>query len=363
MARTSLVTTALCLLASVAHAELGEPCPDGRCSDGEICFPNDDGGYCTIRCENADCPDGYDCRNAEGVASLCIAHVEGPPGGSLGDVCGEGLACERPLVCVGDGDSRYCTRPCAGPGTCPIGYRCGAGPQPLCVVLRGLPGYGEPCADDFVCAQPLICTTHPARSLPFCTTACDGTVVCGLQWGCEDTPEGTRRCVPPVAPKPGLGERCVADGPDSNLVGCQEGLYCLEGSANPYCTGPCSIGNPCPPGFGCREVADLMGECRVGVPNDDIFAPFDPPDIATPASARDAGAPGPNPGPASSDAAPMPMSPPSLDGGAGSADDEKDDDGGGCGIGRSTRPPWWLAAFALGVGVAVRRRWRGTGTP
>jgi hypothetical protein len=50
---------------SISTEGLGQPCPPGGCQKGQTCIVGGPENFasCEISCqENADCPDGYDCR-------------------------------------------------------------------------------------------------------------------------------------------------------------------------------------------------------------------------------------------------------------------------------------------------------------
>ncbi len=333
--RPIAIFVVLMLAAPAASAALGDPCVDGVCSPGETCFPDDAGGYCTTRCPAEGCPDGYECRNAEGVANLCVRPGMGPPpGGALGEVCGDGTGCAEGLICVGDDDERFCSRACTVPGSCPAGFRCAGRAQPLCAPLRGLPAMGEPCAEGAACAEGFVCASHASRGLPFCTLACDG--VCPAGYQCENAPDGTRRCAPTAVARPAFGERCVPDAADPALAGCAEGHECLAGGVDTYCTRACGLGNRCPAGYGCREIAPGEGSCRRGVPDDDLF--------------RD-----PNVVPIPDDG--FPSAPDAGPGAGGAAGDDDDGGGdGGCHVGPAG--PGLAPLLLLGAGLLARRRRR-----
>jgi uncharacterized protein (TIGR03382 family) len=225
------------------------------------------------------------------------------------------------------------------PGSCPAGFRCAGRDQPLCAPLHGLPAIGEPCGDGGACAEGFRCGSHPSRSLPFCTMACDGQCPAGFQ--CENGPDGNKRCVPMAAGRPAFGEPCVTDAADPALAGCVEGHECLVLGVETYCTRACSLGNKCPAGYGCREVAPGEGSCRRGVPDDDLFR--DPGNVVP---IPDGGfPPAPDGGPAG--------------GGPGGAGGGGDDGGGGGDGGCEIGPAGpGLAPLLLLAGAFVTRRRR-----
>lgn len=58
----------------------------------------------------------------EGLCALYEAVASGE--GSFGEACEETPDCADGLVCLADGDDRYCSQTCAGDEECPEGYSC-----------------------------------------------------------------------------------------------------------------------------------------------------------------------------------------------------------------------------------------------
>ena len=271
---------ALFWLPVAAQAEIGEPCgEDALCPPAMTCIPEEGTpGYCTARCPEAGCPEGFNCRSGGGPFEMCLKGEGLPPGAGQGEACDGPDACALPLTCFTDNEERYCTRFCTLPGTCPEGFRCLQGAVPACQRLRGLPSGLEPCPAG-QCAEGWACVTHPSRDLAFCALPCpEGTCAAGL--ACV---EG--HCLPdPLPGRPAFGERCVPEGAEPRLVGCAEGTLCLyDGGSASYCTQACDIDEPCPEGYGCRTIEPGRPECRRGVPNDDYYEPVASPDYGVPA--------------------------------------------------------------------------------
>lgn len=273
------------LLPAPALAAIGDPCPDGQCTPGEVCVRGDgEDSYCTGRCPEGGCPDGFYCRASMGT-EVCARGDGPPPLSPLGGPCGAEtrMACEEGLVCSNEG---YCTQPCAGVGTCPDGYRCTPNSM-LCARRNGPPGYGEPCAEGGACADPLVCIQWETRTRAFCTTPCDDGAPCGGGFNCE-----AGHCVPPAVVLPGFGQPCAPDAADPLLAGCEGEHICHVDGDTTYCTRECTPIEPCPAGYGCVEVEPRYGECRRGQPDTVGFGPQgnqDVPDFTPPPT--DAGLP------------------------------------------------------------------------
>lgn len=157
---------------------------------------------------------------------------------------GEGARC----TALG-ADGAFCASPCAGPGDCPVGYRCEANGLNLCL------------PDNLRCVE---CLREP----------CPAGLACDTMTG---------ECVEPRGP-------C---GPCSGDVGCMEGLRCAEVENGRFCLEPCADGacadaenmicqdEVCQPESGrcdpcggrcegatpyCIEASGECGECGIGVP-------------------------------------------------------------------------------------------------
>lgn len=323
-----------CLLPGVPLAAIGDPCDEeGQCTPGLVCSTDEDGTmYCTGRCPEAGCPEGYFCRDTMGLR-VCERGLPPVPVG-FGETCGADSPCdfEQGLFCScapPSCDERVCTRRCTGPATCPQGWSCRglAGeddPDAMaCAQRDGPAGFTDLCDDgEPRCAEGLVCAAFPDLG-EICTQACDaGNNVCGRDFVCDGA-----ACAPPAQMRAGIGGAC---NPGADDEGCAAGLRCFVDGDDAYCTGPCNMAGACPPGFGCVEQQALMGECRRGVPDDAVFdegGTVDPNDIPDP---------------------PPPM--PRADMGTAAADGGEDD---GCGCGQTGGTSWFALLLIAG---RLRRR-------
>lgn len=149
---------------AVPGAAFGTSCAgdEAACAPArELCQGDLHGyGYCTNRCEDSECPPGYDCGLGDDGEAVCLSRLAAPS-----ERCGtEGRDDEPP--CLYDGD-------CAG--------------QTASVCVLG--GFAQP----GICARP-----------------CTGPTNCSNDEICRALPDGRRACLP---------ERCAcrgahADGPD-----------------------------------------------------------------------------------------------------------------------------------------------------
>lgn len=72
--------------------------------------------------------DGHpDARSLEGddIEGICTLYSqESLSGGEVGDTCTETPDCAEDLVCLADGEDRYCSQTCDSPTDCEAGYEC-----------------------------------------------------------------------------------------------------------------------------------------------------------------------------------------------------------------------------------------------
>ncbi len=81
---------------------IGSPCTqDGDCEDGLTCYLGVEGGYCSMDCSSATCPEGTECMTSLGT-DLCMP------------VCTTSAECGEDMACVGGG----CVPACASDDDC-----------------------------------------------------------------------------------------------------------------------------------------------------------------------------------------------------------------------------------------------------
>ena len=323
------------VLCAPAFAEVGTPCEDEvDCVPGEICLNHPEGNFCTRRCAGNPCPEGYFCDTTDRVP---VCDRPGPPPGQIGEGCEN--QCEETLFCAQDGDEQYCSRGCTGPGSCPAGMRCAGGDTPTCALLRGAPGYGEPCADG-ACAEGLVCAEGAERALPYCTIECEGDCPQGLSCG-----EGSL-CRHAPAELPLIGGACVPeDAQEPTLVGCADGLRCTLYQIDSWCSRPCSRNEPCPEGMGCIQEDPMNFDEGWCYPDQD-----DSPGLEPAPAPRESDPPSP-PGPNGGAGADYGMSP----AGGGSPDADSPPQENSCQQLSSLSYPFVLLLFLSAP--LLRRRW------
>jgi hypothetical protein len=257
----------------MALAEVGTDCmATSDCQPGEFCIARLEGMgmFCTRRCGNNPCPEGFSCQEKNGI-QLCDYGAADSFGG-MGESCANG--CEGDLFCVndptGDASQAYCSRSCIGAGTCPSGFYCNlvqsANEPRICAKQNQLPAYGEPC-QNMQCAEGYSCITSPERALPYCSASCENSpCINDMECGAD------RLCHHPSASKPGIGEDCVNDmsSQEQALVGCANNLECFTRGKFTFCTQSCNSFMPCPEGMGCVY---RNGQVELGI--DGLCTPYE----------------------------------------------------------------------------------------
>jgi hypothetical protein len=186
-----------CVAAGIVRGQrgLGEECAsDDVCGSGE-CLEDAGRMYCTRDCSaDADCPDGYHCREERCVAG---------PRGQLGDRCVENGDCAQGLFCASLRDSSWCTRQCFDDNPCLEGFDCvAAGGTNICAPALGL--VGDDCESDADCVTELCATDGPGAGA--CTRLCGADAACAPGYECRLGDDGTTAtCVAPGVSTAGGG--------------------------------------------------------------------------------------------------------------------------------------------------------------
>ncbi|MBI5547858.1 MAG: hypothetical protein HY901_28580 [Deltaproteobacteria bacterium] len=229
---------------------LGDSCPKGAedCVTG-VCLAYGKNALCSSTCAaDAECGDEhfrcceragdfYDCsdarRNAAKSGPASGAGVCAPVGGLFGDDCRPGRPPCQSGTCLDIGTARLCTVRCAADDSCPPDFVCRLASAELAEVLHCQED--SHCPPEHICDQALKecrikvcfpdgggepggdCTFGPAacsdrlcikkESGPVCTTACEDSNGCPVEWVCESiTPLGKtekiQACMPPGVTSP-----------------------------------------------------------------------------------------------------------------------------------------------------------------
>ena len=188
---------------------MGEPCSaDGDCRSG-FCFLEDgydpEAAYCSRRCEDGGCPDGFHCRPMEGGDDVCVRGLREGVGGP----CRTNADCAEELACAVLGDRRWCTSPgCSG--GCPAGMACvDAGGARVCAPQdAGL--LGEPCGEGSPrCTGGNVCASTPQGEV--CTRLCGPGSPCPSGFECVRADgRGTNVCLPAPETRPADDGGCCS---------------------------------------------------------------------------------------------------------------------------------------------------------
>ncbi len=283
-------------------AEFGDDCAATRCIDGLFCLNDGFDLYCSQNCEPGSevCGEGYYCARLSANSGAC-ARGDAPTTdlAAFGDLCEGAASCQPGLSCVEDeehGGSNYCTGRCAGEGSCPRYYNCGAQSSADNLCLRGegamggpMPSFGNPCTETGLCAHGFFCFRDSLNydqitgdPIDYCTLPCDEGV-CDEGYRCiEIQPEGSGSACQ-KNPAPGdsrMGDQCWVDPeePWKNPI-CANNLLCIGYELGDdrvevpgHCTKSCEPQDCCPSGWGCQEITPVRGLCVQGVESNPAFA-------------------------------------------------------------------------------------------
>jgi MYXO-CTERM domain-containing protein len=328
---------------------LGEPCTDGSECVGGLCAATPAGAVCSQACDpmrpGFGCPPSFYCASEPGFCDgFCVPGALGLM--PLETACSADTECASGL-CRDPGDGlRRCLDPCRGDrGDCLDGNVCVAadGACSVCIDASrfGSPrGLGEICSDDTQCRSGL-CVVR--AGIGECSTPCGAGDSCGEGFSCTDG-----NCL--------LDREQPVGGPCLTSADCARGAVCAAQGDRRWCTATCSADAPCPLGFSCVDVGSMIcapaggltgeacsidmecstGMCREGT----CTAPCSSDNRCGPGFLCEALADGTR-----ACFAPPPVAPPGSGGCAAVPSDRTGDAAG-----------WAMAALALGVVVARRRR-------
>ncbi|MCC6747225.1 MAG: hypothetical protein IT371_06160 [Deltaproteobacteria bacterium] len=186
-------------LCEPAFCERDEDCGDER----DLCLKDKaDRPFCARACsDGSPCPDGFECRPADGVTGPYASQCH-PLWGSCdvtGLACKPGTAgpCRAPdAECVTEGTSSYCSRRCESAGDCPTGFKyCASDDKGVrtcrrlvdtssasCGKARNALGVGASCASgDCSAVLPggTCVSADNALAARFCTRGCATDADCG----------------------------------------------------------------------------------------------------------------------------------------------------------------------------------------
>jgi hypothetical protein len=212
-----------CRPAGEGPSPVGGPCSvDGDCESGLVCMPAFPGGYCSLDCRGASCPEGSACMEL-GSGQRCM------------QICAATDECrqEEGYVC----NHGVCDLACSVDEECRAFERCGDGG--VCEPRTDIP-VGEPCPDSEACASDLC--LDGGRG-PVCTAACASQEACetyGL-W-CRvildaDAAGPMTACLDALG-EAGQGEACQTH------ADCESGI-CAEEACTVRCDGACPAPAEC----------------------------------------------------------------------------------------------------------------------
>ncbi|MCD6498551.1 MAG: hypothetical protein J7M25_09670 [Deltaproteobacteria bacterium] len=144
-----------------------------------------------------------------------------------------------------------CSTVCASAADCPAGYACTrVNGQKYCVNIS------RACTQDTDCITGVCLAPYTSPPANACSAMCDTSADCPVDSFCE-TVAGSTVCTPATYGVGGLGDSCTNN--------CQSGL-CLDGMCTVKCGVTRTVGQYCPPGYGCNVSSGQAGNVLVCTP-------------------------------------------------------------------------------------------------
>ncbi|TNE48829.1 MAG: matrixin family metalloprotease [Deltaproteobacteria bacterium] len=224
-------------------------CPNDTCSDGNKCYPLNNGEKACLCLSDQDC-NGQSCQ-----ANFCQGSNTGPAG-KEGEACGPGGKCEAGLTCVQDPNSSQslCVRPCQSNNDCQNGWVCNS-QYNICIPGAGTQQRGEICDNQDRCSNGLVCTlVQQGAQSGICIQVCNAQGQCPGGETCLQAQGGQKLCM------------CGKEYPCPQGKVCNDDFECVNGN-NPGCqsNADCAAGQVCQSG---RCVAapqcQSAGDCGAG---------------------------------------------------------------------------------------------------
>ena len=255
-----------------------DPCTtDANCITNH-CYTNPTGArWCTQTCAaNSDCGVGFECAMGVGGPGLCVPD-------DTGVVCTPATSSMCARYCLGNSiGTGHCTRECRVAADCPAGFGCQDAPGlagvRLCIVVEQPCNSGADCVSGlcYVSNGTGFCSSfcRSATDCPVRMTVNPGTGVpthlspyqCQLLSGVPQTV-----CVPPVTGVATGVDRIIGNHPLGGACGSVASNLCISGICDPStstCVQGCTPTGGCPPGFACKPMpdgADVYMTCQRAV--------------------------------------------------------------------------------------------------
>lgn len=229
-------------------------CPNDTCSDGNKCYPLNNGEKACL------CLNDQDCNGKTCQGNFCKGSGNTGPAGKEGEACGPGGKCEAGLTCVQDPNSSQslCVRPCQSKADCQNGWDCNS-QYNICVPGAGSQKRGEFCDNQNRCDAGLQCTlVQQGAQSGICIQLCNAQGQCPGGEACLEAQGGQKLCMCGKEYPCPQGKTCNDDfecvgggnpGCQSN-TDCNQGQVCQNGAcvnSNPGCqgNGDCAQGQIC----------------------------------------------------------------------------------------------------------------------